>query len=57
MPLVLIFLLCALIIASVSFVRPIVMSVANTHLKNTASKVINGAVLKNFENGNPVPFR
>lgn len=52
MPIVLMFLLCALIIASVSFVRPIVMSVANTHLKNAASKVISEAVLKNFENGN-----
>lgn len=42
----------AMLIFSVSFVRPLVMSVANTHLKNTAARIINEAVLKNLRDEN-----
>ena len=50
-PFFIFFLVTAVLIFSASFVRPLVMSVANTHLKNTAVLIINTAVLKNLSDG------
>ncbi len=50
-PFFIFFLVTAVLVFSASFVRPLVMSVANTHLKNTAVRIINTAVLKNLSDG------
>ena len=51
LPFVLIILACAALVLTLSFVRPVVMSVANSHLRNTALRIIKNDVLKTFENG------
>lgn len=50
-PFFIFFLVTAVLVFSASFVRPLVMSVANAHLKNLASRIINTAVLKNLSDG------